>query len=247
MSLIKLQGVVLKNINLGESDKIITLYTDKFGKIDVVVHGARKTKSKFMASTQPFCYGEYVLYGGKNLYTLSQSSIIDSFQGLLMDLKSLSYGSYFLELIDNLNEKESKNVSMLALLLKTLYIMLNGEIDLDILRLTVEFKAISLSGYMPQIRACVKCNSKLINEGYFDIVNGGVRCIKCGNNFEYYRLNFEEIQFLHILKNIKLENLRDIKYDIKVLIFIQDIITKYIKYHTGRDFHSLNLISKLKD
>lgn len=246
MSLKKVQGVVLKAINLGESDKIITIYTDSIGKVDVVAHGARKTKSRIMASTQPFCYGEYVLYRGKNLFTLSQSSIIESFQSILMDLDKLAYGSYFLELIDNLNEKEFRNVSMLALLLKTLYILINDNVNLELLRLTLNFKAIALSGYLPQLNFCQNCNTKIGDSAYFSIEDGGLKCNKCGSIYKNYELSKSHIQFLHILKNIKLENLRDIKYDEKVIEFLQIILDNYIKYYTGREFHSIGLIKKIK-
>ena len=100
MSLIKTQGIVLKEMNLAENDKIITILTDKLGKIDTVVHGAKSHKSKFMASTQPFCYGEYIFFSGKSMYTLSESNINESFQAILMDFDKLLYGSYMLELID---------------------------------------------------------------------------------------------------------------------------------------------------
>lgn len=246
MSLVKVQGVVLKNINLGESDKIITIFTDKLGKIDAAAHGARKPKSKLMASTQPFCYAEYILYSGKNLYTISQSSIIESFQSLLMDLDKLAYGSYFLELIDSLNEKEEKNVSMLALLLKIFYILTNDDVDLELLKLTVDFKAISLSGYMPQISYCTRCKSKIYDKAYFDIGDGGLKCINCGNINKDYEISQPVIQFLHILKNIKLENLRDIKYDKKVVEILSRIISDYIKFYTLRDYQSMKLIRKLK-
>ena len=173
MSYIKTQGIVLKNINLGESDKIITLLSDKLGKIDAVAHGSRKSNSSLMASTQPFCYGEYMLYKGKSLYTLNQSSIIESFQQILLDFQKLMYGTYYLELVDNLLMKDIKNITMLALLIKTLYILINGDIDNELLKTAVNFKAISISGYMPEINCCVKCGD-IVKKGYFSIKDGGI-------------------------------------------------------------------------
>lgn len=245
LSLIKVQGIVLKSINLGENDKIITVYTDILGKIDMVVHGAHKPKSKFMASTQPFCYCEYVIFKGKSLFTLSESSINESFQGILQNLDKLAYGSYFLELVDALNEKDNKNVSILALLLKTLYILIHDEINLKLLRLVFDFKAISLSGYMPQVNYCIKCRVKIQDKGYFNIASGGVSCIDCKSSSGTYFLNEEAIQFLQKIKLIKLEDLRNIKYDDKNLALLQTIFLNFIQYHTGKDFKSISFINKL--
>jgi DNA repair protein RecO (recombination protein O) len=245
LSLIKLHGVVLKSINLAESDKIITIFTDRMGKIEVAVQGARKPKSKFMSSTQPFCYCEFVVYSGKNLYSLSQSNIIESFQTVLMDLDKLAYGSYILEVIDSLSEKDNKNVTMLALLLKTLYILTHDEVELRLLRFTFDYKAISIAGFMPQISNCIKCREKIEDKAYFNIVEGGISCTKCSTPKSQFYLNKDSIQFLHIIKNIKLEDLRNIKYDEKTLLFLQNIFLNYIRYHTGRDFKSLSFISQL--
>ncbi|MDF2673602.1 MAG: recO [Clostridiales bacterium] len=245
LSLTKVQGIVLKSINLGESDKIITIYTDILGKIDMVVHGARKQKSKFMASTQPFCYCEYVIFKGKNLYTLSESSINESFQGILLDFGKLIYGSYFLELVDGLSEKDNKNVSILALLLKTLYLLDSGNIDNKLLRLTFDFKAISLSGYMPQVNYCIKCRRKIQDKGFFSISEGGIACTECKSLKSSYILNEEAIQLLHKIKLIKLEDLRNIKYEDKVLALLQNIFLSYIQYQTGREYKTLSLIKNI--
>lgn len=246
MSLIKTQGIVLKHINLGESDKIITILTDKLGKIDVVVHGAKSHKNKFMASTQPFCYGEYVLYKGKSLFTLSESSIIDSFQSILADFDKLIYGTYILELVDNLTEKEVKNISMLALLLKTLYIITHGEVELDILILVFEFKVISISGYLPQIRYCTKCKNEALS-GYFSIANGGIVCEVCGKTNQYdYKIDSDIIKYFQTLRNIKLEDINKFNYDSNKIEYIKTIMKNYIMYYCDKRFKSLEIINRLK-
>lgn len=244
MSLVKLQGIVLKSINLGESDKIVTIFSDKLGKIDVVAHGARRPKSKFMASIQPFCYGEYMVYKGKSLYTLSQSSIVESFQGILLNLDKVSYGSYFLELLDIFTENENRNISALGLILKTLYILNHGDVNLKLLRLIYDFKLVSVSGYMPQIKHCNICKSNL-DFGYFSIRDGGIICSKCKDNAFLFGVNKEVIQFLHVLRNIKLEDLRNINYDDRIIDYVQNMLHKYITYYGEREIKSLTLINEL--
>ncbi|KRQ86645.1 DNA repair protein RecO [Caloramator mitchellensis] len=246
MSLGNVQGVVLKSINLGESDKIITIFTDKLGKIDVVAHGARKPKSQIASSTLPFCYCKFSIYKGKNLYTLSQSQIIESFQRIIMDLEKLSLGSYILEMIDVLNEKEAKNVYMLGLLLKSLYLLSDSDVDLELLKTTFEYKIVSLSGYQPSVLNCVKCKS---NEElhFFSITDGGMVCDKCFvNKGMVYELNNSELDLLRTLRNIKLEDLRNINYNKLNLKRLDEIMEKYISYYTEREFKSLNLIKEIK-
>ncbi|EPS48502.1 DNA repair protein RecO [Clostridium botulinum CFSAN002367] len=66
----------------------------------------QKNRSKYLSNTSPFCYGEYVLYKGKSLFNLSEVQLIDSFQDFLRDLDTLTYGSYFCELIDICTEEK---------------------------------------------------------------------------------------------------------------------------------------------
>lgn len=246
LSLINVQGVVLKSINLGDTDKIITIFSDKLGKIDVVAHGTRKAKSPLASSTLPFCYCKFSLYKGKNLYTLSQSQIIDSFQKIIMDLDKLSIGSYLIELVDVLNEKESKNIYILGLLLKSLYLLSESDIDLDLLKVTFEFKIISLVGYQPTVLNCVKCREKS-NLRFFSVLDGGILCDKCfSNKSTVFELTDKEVELLKNIRNIKMEDLRNIKYDKTNLDRLNEILEKHILYYTEKEFNSLKLIREIK-
>ncbi|KMT21658.1 DNA repair protein RecO [Clostridium cylindrosporum] len=244
MSFVKVQGVVISARNINDSDKIITLLSDKLGKIDIVANGCRKPKSRFMASVQMFCYGEYVLTTGKNLHTLKESNILESFQGIILNLDKVAYGSYFLELIDNLIEKDMKNVHLLALTLKTLYILLHGDISLlPLLRVTFDFKAISLAGYMPQVFRCVNCGDS--NGPYvFSAASGGILCKKCVDTKEL-TLTAQELNLLQTLKNIKLEDLHNLNVSSVLVMNIQNMISFYIRNYIEREFKSLQLLKVL--
>lgn len=245
MALLKTNGIVLKSINLSDNDKIVTVYTDEFGKIDAVAHGVRKQSGRINSSVLPFCYGEYVLFRGRNLFSVKDAAINESFQGLLMDLDKLSCGLYLLELIDNLTIKEAKNVKLLALLLKSLYILLHGDPDYELLELVVSFKAISMSGYMPNIDYCINCGCAA-NEGIFDIPAGGILCANCGHNIgDRVLLNDSELNFLRAIKLIRLEELEKLKYDGGLLRKMSDLMHRFIVYHSGKSFKSIDVINKL--
>ena len=59
--LVNVTGIVIKSDNYAEYDRRITLLTDDRGKITVFVHGARRSGNRFMAKTEPFAFGEFVL------------------------------------------------------------------------------------------------------------------------------------------------------------------------------------------
>ncbi len=81
MSLQKTQAVVLKTQRLGETSKILTLYSQKFGKIKVVAKGARGLKSRFYGTLEPLNHISIVYYfkETRELQLLSQADICVKF------------------------------------------------------------------------------------------------------------------------------------------------------------------------
>ena len=93
LSIFENKAVIIKTQDFKENDKLVWLYTEKLGKITAIAKGAKRSKSKFLSITLPLCYGEYMVYKGKNLYTLQEGKLINSFQGLLSNLDKLNYSS----------------------------------------------------------------------------------------------------------------------------------------------------------
>lgn len=246
--IIKVQGIVLKQMNIGEADKIITLMTDKLGKVQVMIHGARKAKSRFMSSAQVFTYCEYVLFKGKNMYTASQSQIKESFQSLLGDLYTIAYGSYIVELIDSLAEIEEPNISLFAMLLKTLYLLTDDRINREALVRAFELKAISISGYMPSIYKCSNCkrNHKMFNR--FSIKYGGLLCIDCEENDKYsFKIDTSTLNTMRFFLRSQLEEVSSIKISSEINNNMKKILKNYIKYYLEKEFKSLMLLDDINN
>ncbi|HBM81254.1 MAG: DNA repair protein RecO [Clostridiales bacterium] len=246
MPLVKAQGIVMKQINLGEADKIITLFTDRIGKIQAVAHGARKPKSKFLASTQLFSYGEYVMYKGRSLYTINQADVKESFQNLLGDLYTLTYCSYILELSDVLTQNDERNTDLFALILKTFYLMSEGRIDRDILTMAFEIKSMSISGYMPGLYRCMICDTDNKLTAFLSQA-GGLVCEKCADtSSNSIRIDRSTINIMRYILKTPLEKLNTIRISIENKNEIKKVMKDYIKYYLEREFKSLDFLNDIK-
>lgn len=95
----KWEGIVIRTIPYGESNKIVTLLTQEAGKITVMARGAKKPRSKLAAVTQPFTLGSFLIRKGRGMGTLSQGEQIESMRFIREDLEATSYASYILSLI----------------------------------------------------------------------------------------------------------------------------------------------------
>src|SRR5262245_46658455 len=115
----KTPAIVLRHRNLGDADKIITLYTANMGKVDAVVKGARKAKSRLGGHAEPLMHATFMLAKGKSLDVVTQVETTESFADLRDDLERLSRAIYACELLDKFTEPHAENFGLYRLLLDT--------------------------------------------------------------------------------------------------------------------------------
>ena len=82
----KVTGLVLSSQNIGETDRRIVLLTKEKGKISAFARGAVRPKNPLVSSTQPFTFGEYFVYTGRDSYTVTGSEVKNHFSGIIKDL-----------------------------------------------------------------------------------------------------------------------------------------------------------------
>ena len=97
MPLYKSEAIILRSINLSETDKLVTCMTNRFGKVKCVAKAARKIKNRFGAAIEPMSHIRIIYFGKENqtLYRLNHSDIIHSFQPIRGDLRKIYTGIYF--------------------------------------------------------------------------------------------------------------------------------------------------------
>lgn len=244
---IKTQGIVLKQTNFKDSDKILTLFCRENGKINAMAKGARRTKSPLIGSTQIFCYSDFVLYKGRSFYHINQGEVLNTFYSLREDLYKLAYGSYILEIVEaGITEGESNERIFLLVLktLKTLSLMEDGFLKL---LLAFQLKFMSFIGYKPQLKNCVICNNSELGEIKFSINHGGVICSRCkANGVGGEKVSKSVVHVMDTLLYAKLDSLEDIALSEELLLEVERIVTKFTLSHMDRkSFKSLEFIKSI--
>ncbi len=144
-------GLVLKAEPIGEYDRRVVLLTREKGKITVFARGARRQNNRFLATTTPFCFGEFKLFAGQNSYSLSEANITNYFEEVRSDFELAFYGMYFLEMADYYARENSDEKQLLKLLYQSLTALKHPDINRELIKVIYEMKAIMINGEFPGV------------------------------------------------------------------------------------------------
>lgn len=178
MELIKTKGLVLRSVNIGEYDKMLTVLTAELGKISVLAKGAKSLKHGGNSNANVFCYSDFVLYAKKDIYMVSQANGIESFFGLSGDLNRLNCAANLVEFVEFICQDEQEAGEILRIILNSLYAL--ATLHKNPLQVSVAFylKSLAVIGFEPELQGCCACgNEECLN--YFSACGGGVICGEC--------------------------------------------------------------------
>ena len=169
--LIDVTGMILKSEPIGEYDRRIVILTKERGKLSAFVRGARRPGNRFMAATNPFSFGTFKLYPGKNAYNLQDVHIDNFFDELRNDFQGAYVGIYFMEIADYYTRENSDDKELLKLLYQALRALIHPAYDNRLVRAIFEIKAIVVNGEFPGIfpdvepeSTCAYAISYIVNE-----------------------------------------------------------------------------------
>src|SRR5690625_5141437 len=101
------EGIIIRTNDYAETNKIVTIFTERYGIVSGVARGAKKPKSRMAAVTQPFINGDLFMRLSTGLGTIQQGEAFNSFRKIREDIIKTAYASYISELIIKLlNEKD---------------------------------------------------------------------------------------------------------------------------------------------
>ena len=173
-----MKGIIIAENNMGDFDKMLTMLTPGVGKISCVAKGARRPNSALLAGTQFLCFGEYVMYRGKEHYTINSCESIEVFYNLRTDLDKLNVAVNITKIIQDVTNENENSYKILQLYLNTLYMLSETDKDMDFITAVFKLKLLCYLGFRPKIENCVSCKEKE-NLEYFSIKDNGIKCMAC--------------------------------------------------------------------
>lgn len=251
MAIFKTEGVVIKSQNLRETSKLLTLYTQDFGKMKLVAKGSRSMKSRFGGSIDLLNHIAIVFYykQTRQIQFLSQSEIIHSFVRIRTDLEKLALGLAICELID---KTEIGNVPN-ALLFKTTIDTLKGLNQCT--RATNYFpyfviKFLEIVGFKPNFNRCRNCGKLANGESIlFKISKGGFMCSQCrAQDTSGLMLSPETVKILQRFQKATIWGIDRIHPSRSAREEIDRFLRAYMRFHLDgvNDLNALRFLAKIE-
>lgn len=213
MDFFKVKGIVIRKIDFGEADRIITVFSENLGKFEVLVKGIRKSKKREISAVEILSYSEFTLYKKEEKYILSSVNLVEYFLEIRNNLEKLGIASYILSLVDKIVFIGEKKREFFLRIKKTLEFieknnkMLNYYLLIRMLVWIIRNEGLSIQ-----------------NEGekYLDIENSNIV-----NSDDGKRIKIQEKVYKLITLNIKSEDVKEEKDLLESILLCE----KYLNYH----------------
>lgn len=172
-------ALIIREQQVGESDKLVTLLSRNNGIITAYASGAKSIKSKKGAATSLLSYSSVTLTQKGDTYRISEASPIQIFFKAGDNIEALSLAQYFCELCLYHAPNTDNCESVLRLALNSLHFLINRNRDIFLLKAIFELRLMALVGYTPNLIACNECAKYEDDVMYFDTDDGCLYCRRC--------------------------------------------------------------------
>ena len=248
MPLYKTKAITLRNFNLSETDKLVTFYTEEFGKVKCVAKAARKIKNRFGSALEPMSLINIIYFGkeNQNLYRLNQCDIIESFQDVRESQASLYFGIYFNELVDTMVREEDSNKPLFNLLHKALQ-SLQSQNSFTLLCRLFELRILACLGYTPILDHCALCKSQSAT-GWMNLSfsRSGIVCAECSSKTPVdIKFSIGTLNYIRKLATRDFTKLDRLKIPKNMEEEIEKITHRLILSQVGRELKSYPFIKQL--
>ncbi len=247
------QAIILRTVDYGDSDKIVTLFTSGYGKVAVIAKGAKKSIKRFGGTLELFSFVDVVWSRGqrKGLPILKEATVIKPFDRIRTDIFKTAYASYWSELIYKWMEAGQRHYSSFELLSHALCCLDKDEIDDDVLSIFFQAKFLAFCGFSPNLERCSLCQKPLDNFSGksvgFSFKKGGIVCSECltkKGNISFSRGTLKQLLWMF---NAPLDKALRIRFSKESKEEGIRFIETFVTYCFDKEFKSLKFLRDIRN
>ncbi|HZK43822.1 MAG TPA: DNA repair protein RecO [Syntrophomonadaceae bacterium] len=244
----KSRCIIIKTIDFKDADKLVTLFSERQGKVRAIAKGIKKPNSSLRACVQPFGHSFFSFSRSRGLGLITQGKLLD-FYGFIRDDISLSLNTiYLMELLDKSLMENAPLARLYQITVNVLETLNNPELPYNPLLLRYyEMSLLKELGYMPLLDQCVSCNKSNVNLNFLSISEGGTVCDVCAKQTRNnVTISGESLAILRLLAHSNVTILARVKISERSLRQIELVLEKYLEYYLEQRLNVKDTIKTLK-
>ena len=244
--LYRVRGIILRRFDLGEADRIITIYTSERGKLRIVGKGSRRPSSKLAGHLEPFCATRLLVARTRGLDIISQAETIEHFPNLRRSEAAIATAGYLSELVDALLPEEQTQEAVYELTYAALRLLNEGR-DARLVTHVYEMGLLRQLGYRPELARCVSCDAEILPETNGFALDGGVICPNCLRvRPDAMPMSVNALKLLRSIDRGDIERLFTLRVPPAIWTETGDLLARYITRVTGRESSARRVVESLR-
>jgi DNA repair protein RecO (recombination protein O) len=243
----RIEAIVLRHIDWGEADRILTLFSLEMGKIRALAKGVRKLRSRKAGHLEPFTRASLQLARARDLPIITQADTLDVYMPLREELLMPTYAALVVELLDRFTYEEGENRALYRLLANTLSRLSAGH-NPDLVIHFYELRLLDLVGFRPHLFHCANCGREIqAQDQFFSPERGGVLCPDCGRGSPGVRpVSMNALKYMrHFQRSSYIEASKAL-IPAPVYREIENLLHDYITYHLERNLNTPSFLRRAR-
>jgi len=242
---ISTEGLIIKEQNIGEQDKLVTVLTKSHGVIRAFAKNVKNIKRSKCAAVSLLCYSRIDIYQTRESYIISGAEVIDMFIKLRNDIANMSLAQYFCELAYSICPHEQPAEESLSVILNGLFLLAENKKPRLLIKACVETRLLCLCGYMPDLVMCHKCG-KYESDGMVFVPQKGILyCDKCyeSGKEDYisgYCMDMTVVTALRYMIYSSSKRLFSFMINEERLYLLNEITETFVRCTIGKEFKTLH-------
>ncbi|MBR4153578.1 MAG: DNA repair protein RecO [Selenomonadaceae bacterium] len=241
METFTVEAIVLDTKNFGDSNKVVTLFSKEYGKLEANAYGCRRSRSPISGAMQMFNHISAELSRGSQVDTIREADILNFYDALTKDLERLAYASLFFEIVNRMTLPHEQSLETFYLLKNSLPVLSKRNPKVAALIGACQF--METSGVQLNFERCVHCGAKIDGDAAISLLEGGAVCMNCVDYVEYCRPYPEGLRktFETLLSFDWREETR-LNFNSKQLNTAEKFLMEYIRFVLGGELKSMQFI-----
>ncbi|KPJ76918.1 MAG: hypothetical protein AMJ54_09940 [Deltaproteobacteria bacterium SG8_13] len=255
-------AILLRRVEYGDYDLILTFLTRDFGKLSAIAKSARKSAKRFAGRLESFAVLRILCSVGRRscsvgrrsgLPILQEADLINLHPSIRTDVMKTAYASYWAELIDRWTEEAEQQPDLFFLLQHVFEQLNSGPVSPAELSILFQIRLLALTGHQPNLRQCGICRTDLdqaADSGFqVDLPKGGLICSRCSPAAAGSRITLTKGTIKQLLWIAKTELIKAgrIRFAGQALSEGQRFLETFLPFHLGQEPRSLKILRQIRE